>query len=104
MKTDLRIRIDNSDMLKNIFDRAYFDNNLRGKLGNVTNEMLTIEPSHEYYGILTDLTNMECRIVNDEIISGSAKFIIVSKDENGVYLKPTSLFCVKESEEIYSFY
>lgn len=103
MKTEIRINIDNSDMLKEIFENAYFENGSNGRLSNYSDDKLVIEPTHEFYGILTDLTNMECRITNDDIITGTAKFIIVEKNEDGIYLKPTSLFCIKE-DGIYNFY
>lgn len=104
MKTETRIKVDNSDMLRYVFEKAYFSNDNNGALSNIDDVFLTLGTDHEYYNILTDLVNMECRITNDEVISGTAKFIIIDKDKDGVYLKPTSLFCIKESEEIYNFY
>lgn len=103
MKNDRKICIDNAELLKDLFEKVYFNNNTMGKLANVEDLELVINPSDEEYSILEGLEGLECKITNDDIISGVAKFIITRKTDEGVFLKPTALYCIKE-DELYSFY
>jgi hypothetical protein len=101
VKYEVKMELDNSDLLKSLIEKSYFDNGNLGKI-NGNKNFITIDNTFEIYNELKELTNSSIKISNQEIIDGTIRFM-VTEDDNNIKLEPISIYCVKE-EDIYSFY
>jgi hypothetical protein len=101
VKYEVKMELDNSDLLKSLIEKSYFDNGNLGKI-NGNKNFITIDNTFEIYNELKELTNSSIKISNQEIIDGTIRFM-VTEDDNNIKLEPISIYCVKE-EDKYSFY
>jgi hypothetical protein len=101
VKYEVKMELDNSDLLKSLIEKSYFDNDNLGKI-NGNKNFITIDNTFEIYNELKELTNSSIKISNQEIIDGTIRFM-VTEDDNNIKLEPISIYCVKE-EDKYSFY
>lgn len=102
VKNEIKVDYSNSEVLKEVIEKAYFEDGFNGKICGVKNHHIKIEPSDDInWTIFKGLNNVTVKITND-IVDGSIRFII---DDNGEEIKlfPISIYCIKESEK-YIFY
>jgi hypothetical protein len=100
MKYEMKIEIDRKKELKSVIEKSYFDEN-NGKLCG-KRYSIKIDKKDPIYIMLKGLNNMTVRVTNEELIDGTARFI-VDEDDNHVCLIPCSIYCIVENEK-YSFY
>ncbi len=101
VKYEVKMELDNSDLLKSLIEKSYFDNGNLGKI-NGNKNFITIDNTFEIYNELKELTNSSIKISNQEIIDGTIRFMVTEEDDN-IKLEPISIYCVKEDDK-YSFY
>jgi hypothetical protein len=101
VKYEVKMELDNSDLLKSLIEKSYFDNGNLGKI-NGNKNFITIDNTFEIYNELKELTNSSIKISNQEIIDGTIRFMVTNENDL-VKLEPISIYCVKE-EDKYSFY
>jgi len=100
VKQEIKIEYTNSENIKTLIEKAYFEEGDRGRIVN-KNNYLELTPNDELFESLKDLNNAVVKITND-ILDGSMRFVI-EETENSIKLFPISIYCVKENET-YSFY
>ena len=103
VKHEIKIEFDNSEDLKSIIEKTYFEDGNMGKIGNKKNPILiTKESDPQSYENLTGLGNTTIKISNQELIDGTIRFLVEEEKEN-IKIYPISIYCIKE-EDKYSFY
>ena len=103
MKHEIKVEFSNTEVLKNIIEKAYFQEGLGGKiLGK--NHYITVDEQVEdiCYTVFKGLNNATVKITNNDIIDGAMRFLI-DETRGEVRIYPVSIYCIKE-EEKYSFY
>ena len=101
VKYEVKIELDNSDLLKSLIEKAYFKNGNSGKINGKKN-FITLDSSFEIYNELKELNNTSIKITNQEIIDGTIRFIITC-EKDIIKLELISIYCIKEDDK-YSFY
>jgi len=101
VKYEVKMELDNSDLLKSLIEKAYFEDGNQGKISGKKNSIL-IDNSFEIYNSLKELNNSTIKISNQEIIDGTIRFMVTTEHDS-VKLEPISIYCIKE-EDKYSFY
>ena len=103
MKHEIKVEFSNSNALKQIIEKAYFEEGLVGKILGQTHFIKVDESVDEIcFAIFKGLNNTTIKITNSEVIDGSMRFMIdETNDEIRIY--PISIYCVKE-DNLYSFY
>jgi len=103
MKHEIKVEFSNGDILKQIIEKAYFEEGLAGKIMGKNNFITVSEEIDDIsYTIFKGLNNATVKITNSELINGSMRFMI-DETSGEVRLYPISIYCVKE-EERYTFY
>lgn len=101
-KHEIRVEYSNSEVLKNIIEKAYFEEGQMGKIFG-KNHYLTIDESDDInFTIFKGLNSATAKITNEEVIDGSMRFM-VDETQGEVRLYPVSIYCIKE-ENRYIFY
>lgn len=100
LKHEIRLEMSNTETIKNIIEKAYFEEGYMGKIIGKENFLLIEEDDIVNHTILKGLHNSTIKISND-IIDGSMRFIVDESNED-IRLYPISIYCVKD--EKYSFY
>lgn len=101
-KHEIRVEIKRTEEIKNLIQLAYFEEGFGGKLIG-KKYFLTIPQDDEInWTIFSDLHNSTVKVVNEEIIDGTMRFVI-DKSEGEVRLYPISIHCIQE-EDKYIFY
>lgn len=102
MKSELKVEFKNSDVLKDLIQKSYYDNNQKGSLQG--KNYLEITPNEDVlHTILKGLNNLTIRLENEELIDGSFRFL-VTENNNSINLTPISLYCITTEDGRYSFY
>lgn len=96
MKYELRIEIKDTNLLLELIKNSYKNGILTDK-----NQKLTYSKDTYIYNLCKGLTNLTARLYNENIIDGTAKFIVV-EEEDGVNLYPCSIYCEYENNK-YTF-
>lgn len=102
VKHEIKVEFDKTEDLKKIIEVAYFEEGMAGKiLGK--NHFIKIEESDDInYSIFQGLNNVTVKIINEEVIDGTMRFVIDETDGE-IKLYPISIYCIKE-EDKYIFY
>lgn len=102
VKHEIKVEFNNSEALRKIIEKAYFEEGFGGKiLGK--KHYITIDKSDDInHTIFKDLNNVTVKITNDEVIDGTMRFVI-DETEGEVRLYPISIYSIKE-ENRYIFY
>lgn len=100
-KHEIKVEISNSDDIKNIIEKAYFENGHLGKILGKKDYLLISEEDIINHVIFKGLNNATVKITN-EIIDGSMRFM-VDESNSEIRLYPVSIYCIKDSLK-YSFY
>lgn len=102
IKHEIKVELNQTDALKTIIEKAYFDEGQMGKIIG-KNHFIKIEESDDVnFTIFSGLNNVTVKITNEEVIDGTMRFVI-DETENELRLYPISIYCIKE-EEKYIFY
>jgi hypothetical protein len=101
-KHEIKVEYSNSTNLKELINKAYFD---EGNLGKIISKkyFLEIDEKDEVnWVIFNGLHNATAKITNEELIDGSLRFIVDESNGN-VRLYPISIYCIQEDGK-YIFY
>lgn len=102
MKYEIKVNFSNTEVLKNIIEKAYFQDGFCGKIIGKNHFIKVDEESDDVsYTIFKRLNNTIIKITN-EIIHGTMKFLI-DETSGEIRLYPISIYCIKK-EDKYSFY
>lgn len=102
VKNEIKVEYSNSENLKSIIEKSYFQNGLNGKINGKDNYLSITKDDDVNWTIFKGLNNVTVKI-NNELIDGSARFIIDDVDDDEIRLFPISIYCIKEDEK-YIFY
>lgn len=102
IKHEIKIEYSNSEVLKSLIGKAYFEEGYMGKiLGK--NHFIKIDESDDInYIIFKGLNGVTTRIHNEEVLDGSMRFMI-DETQGDIRLYPISIYCIKENDK-YIFY
>jgi hypothetical protein len=103
IKHEIKVEFSNSEALKTIIQKAYFEEGQMGKiLGK--NHFITVDESTDdvAYTIFKGLNSATAKITNEEVIDGAMRFMI-DETQGEIRLYPISIYCIQE-EEKYIFY
>ncbi len=98
VKNELKIELSQTEELKQLIQKAYFDN---GNMGKITNSNFYLELTDDVnLVIFSGLNGISVKITN-EIIDGSMRFIV--EEGTSIKLFPISTYCIITDDK-YSFY
>jgi hypothetical protein len=101
VKHEIKVEISRAEDLKNIIEKAYYEEGFGGKLIGKKHYLKIDESDDVNYTIFKGLNNATVKVLNDEVIDGTMRFII-DETEGEIRLYPVSVYCIKEDR--YSFY
>jgi len=103
LKHEIIVEFQNSEVLKSIIEKSYFEDGNMGKIGGKHNFInLTESMDEEVYSILKGLKNTTIKVSNQDIIDGTLRFL-VEEESDEIKLYPISIYCIKE-DDVYSFW
>lgn len=102
VKNEIKVEFSNSEMLKSIIEKAYFEDGFGGKITGNKYSIDILPEDDINWTIYKGLNNVTVKLTN-EIIDGSARFLIDDTDDNVIKLHPISIYCIKEGDR-YIFY
>jgi hypothetical protein len=103
MKSELKIDYNNSEILKELIQKTYFEGGQMGTLKGKKNSISVKTSDDVLHTILKGLDNSTIKILNEELIDGSFRFIVEEKNEE-INLYPISIYCITLEDGRYSFY
>lgn len=100
IKHEIKVELNNSDEIKTIIEKSYFEDGQMGKiLGK--KHYLTIDESDDInFTIFKGLHNATVKISNQDVIDGNMRFI-VDETDGDIKLYPISVYCIKEDKYIF---
>ena len=104
MKSEIKIEFSNSEILKKIIEKAYFEEGYLGKLLSNKNFIeVTPEVDDILYCVIKGLNNATIKVSNNEIIDGACRFMVDDTGDNPK-LFPISMYCIVDDNKKYIFY
>lgn len=103
MKSELKLNFKDKNLLNDLIQKSYFEDGQNGTLKGQTNFIKVEKDNDVLYTVLDGLNNITIKIINEEIIDGSFRFI-VDQNEEEIKLNPISLYCITLEDGRYSFY
>ena len=101
IKHEIKVEFSNSEAIRKIIQKAYFENNQMGKIKDKTH-YITLNASDNIHETLNGLNRATVKIINEEVIDGTMRFII-DESHGDLRLYPISIYCIKENDK-YIFY
>lgn len=102
IKHEIKVEFSNTEALKSIINKAYFEEGNMGKIMGKENYLKVDEEVDDVsYTIFKGLNSVTAKITN-EIIDGSMRFMI-DETHGEVRLYPISIYCIQEDGR-YIFY
>ena len=101
VKHEVRVGLSNTNEIQDIIEKAYYEDGDHGKIMGKKHYHVIDESDDINYTIFKDLDGATVKIVNEDIIDGTMRFIVETEGE--VRLYPISIYCIKEHDK-YSFY
>ncbi len=101
-KHEIKVKISNSEEIKDLIQRAYFEEGSQGKILGKKHYLKIDREDDINYTIFKDLNGTTVKIINEEIIDGSMRFM-VDESEGEVKLYPISIYSINENGR-YIFY
>jgi hypothetical protein len=101
VKHEIKVEISQAENLRNIIEKAYYEDGFGGKLIGKKHYLVIDESDDINYTIFKGLNNATVKVTNEEVIDGAMRFM-VDENEGDVRLYPISIYCIKEDK--YSFY
>lgn len=102
MKHELKIEFKENEILKNVIDKSYFVDSNNGKLIG-KKESIQITEENPLYIAFKGLNNNTVRIINEELIEGSMRCIVIHEEISKIELFPINNYCIIQDQK-YSFY
>lgn len=102
VKHEIKVEIDKTEEIKSLIEKSYYEEGLNGKITGKKNYIVIDTKDDINYSIFSGLHNATVKVINEEIIDGTMRFLI-DESEGEIRLYPISIYCVKE-EEKYIFY
>lgn len=100
VKHEIKVEIEDVDLIKAIIQKSYFDNDGDGKIKGNANFM-EIGKGDVNYKLFSELDGATIKVSNQNIIDGTMRFMI--KIDNTVKLYPISTYSFFENGR-YNFY
>jgi hypothetical protein len=102
IKHEIKVEFSNTEALKNLINKAYFEEGYMGKIMGKEHFIKVDEETDDVsYTIFKGLNSVTAKITN-EIIDGAMRFMI-DETQGEVRLYPISIYCIQE-EDKYIFY
>jgi len=102
VKHEIKVEFSNSEILKNLINKVYFEEGNMGKIKGKENYIKLDESVDEVaYTVFKGLNSITAKITN-EVIDGTMRFM-VDETQGELRLYPISVYCIKE-EGRYIFY
>jgi len=102
IKHEIKVEFSNTEILKNLINKAYFEEGYLGKIMGKENYIKVDESVDDIaYTIFKGLNGITAKITN-EIVDGAMRFM-VDETQGELRLYPISIYCIQE-EERYIFY
>lgn len=102
MKHELKIEFKEKNQLDELIQNSYFQNNNQGKLVGKKYSLL-IDQENPLYIAFKGLNNNTVKIINEEMIEGSMRCIVVHEESSKIELYPINNYCIIQDQK-YSFY
>jgi hypothetical protein len=102
VKHEIKVELTKTEELKSIIEKAYFEEGHMGKIIGKKHSLLIEKSDDINWTIFNGLNNVTVKIINEEIIDGTMRFII-DESEDELRLYPISVYCIKEQDK-YIFY
>jgi hypothetical protein len=103
IKQEIKVEFSNSEALKTLINKAYFEQGQMGKIMGKENYIKVDESTDDIaYTIFKGLNSTTAKITNEEVIDGTMRFMI-DETQGEVRLYPISIYCIQE-ESKYIFY
>jgi hypothetical protein len=104
MKSEIKIEFSKTETLKNIIEKAYFEEGYLGKLLNKNNYIEVTESLDDiFFTVVKGLNNATIKVTNNEIIDGSCRFIVDDTGDNPK-IYPISMYCIVDDNKKYTFF
>ena len=100
IKHEIKIDLDMPDELKEIIEKAYFEEGQMGKILGKKHFLKINESDDINYTIFKGLNNVTVKISNQNVIDGNMRFI-VDETRGDIRLYPISVYCIKEDKYIF---
>jgi len=102
MKSELKVEFSNSEVLKELIEKAYYEQGQKGRLMGKKFIFINEEIEDVFYIIIKGLDRSIIKITNKDLIDGTMR-ILIEETDDGYNLCPVSTYCVNENS-MYSFY
>lgn len=102
IKHEIKVEFSNSEILKSLIEKAYFEEGDRGKIIGKENFIKIEDETDVDYIIFKGLNNTTVKIYNEDLIDGYLQFLI-DETHQEIRLYPISIYCIKEQNK-YLFY
>jgi len=102
VKHEVKVGMTNVEEIRSLIEKAYYEDGDHGKIMGKKHYLVIDESDDINYTIFNGLDGATVKIVNEELIDGSMRFM-VDESEDEVRLYPISIYCIKEQDK-YSFY
>jgi hypothetical protein len=97
IKHEIKIEFQDLKALKNLIEKTYFKDEQMGKLISNSNYIEIDEKSNDViYSILKGLDGNTIKIINENIIDGSLRFMI-NETNNEIRIYPISIYCINDN-------
>jgi hypothetical protein len=102
IKHEIKVEFSNTEVLKNLIKKAYFEEGYMGKITGKENYIKVDESVDDIaYTIFRGLNSVTAKITN-EVVDGAMRFMI-DETQGEVRLYPISIYCIEEDGR-YIFY
>lgn len=102
MKHELKIEFKEKSQLNEVIQMSYFSDANNGKLIGKKHS-ISIPQEDPLFIAFKGLNNVTIKLINEEMIDGSLRCVVVQEDDTKVELFPINNYCIIE-EQKYSFY
>lgn len=102
VKHEIKVEISKPVELKNLIEKAYFEEGDRGKVLGKKNFLKITKEDDVNYTIFKDLNGTTVKVTNSEIIDGTMRFMVEESEED-INLYPISIYAIEENSK-YIFY
>jgi hypothetical protein len=100
VKYEIKVNYLNTEELRDIIQKAYFNEGNNGKLFGKQNFLKINDDVN--LEIFKGLNNITVKLTNDEIIDGTMRFLVTESNDE-IRLYPVSIYALPEGEK-YTFY
>lgn len=103
VKYEIKVELTQTEEIRNLIEKSYFEEGFGGKILGKKHYLTITEEDDVNWTIFNGLHNATCKIINEEVIDGTLRFVIEQDSDNLIKLYPISVYCIKE-EDKYIFY